>query len=97
MAAAPSTNTTAPTPRRRWLWLVVGVSVLVLVALYGVLSLRDGGLRIADRDANKRAAMELCWKEQATLKPGERLEGGACDRMERLFQPKIDAQAYGGS
>lgn len=95
MAAAPSPNPSAPTGHRRWLWLALGAALL-LAAFYGFFrSGRAPGLSGADGD--KRAAIELCWKEQANLKRGERLEGGACDNMERLFMPKIDAQAYGGA
>ncbi len=50
---------------------------------------------VGDRDGEKRAAMELCWQEQGTTKPSTRIEGGACDTLDRLFMPKITSEAYG--
>jgi len=97
MAAAPSPNPSASTGRRRWLWLALGAAVLLVAAFYGFSRFGGRAPGLSSGDGDKRAAIELCWKEQANLKRGERLEGGACDKMERLFMPKIDAQAYGGT
>lgn len=97
MAAAPSPNPSASTGSRRWLWLVLGAAVLLVAALYGYSRFGGRVPGLSGADGDKRAAIHLCWKEQADLPRGQRLEGGACDKMERLFMPKIDAQAYGGS
>lgn len=95
MATAKST----PSPRRllRWTLTLIVVAV-VIYAVMSVVSYLKPSLHlpsIGDRDSEKRAAMELCWQEQGTTKPGTRIEGGACDTLDRLFMPKITSEAYG--
>lgn len=91
--------TAKPTPpsRRpmRWTLTIVLIGVLIAAAMWAFSMAKPHLWRSGDRDGDKRAAMELCWQEQGATKQGTRVEGGACDALDRLFMPKITSEAYG--
>lgn len=92
-----ATKKSTPLPRRlmRWTMTVVLLVVLLAAAMWVFRYAQPYLPGTADMQAEKRAAMELCWQEQGTVKPGMRIEGGACDRLDKLFMPKITEDAYG--
>ena len=92
-----ATAKTTPSPRRltRWALTLVLIVVVIAAAIWAFGYIKSYLPAIGDRDGEKRAAMELCWQEQGTTKPGMRVEGGACDALDRLFMPKITPEAYG--
>ncbi|CAN5259811.1 hypothetical protein BH10PSE18_BH10PSE18_04970 [soil metagenome] len=93
MATAKST----PPPRRltRWTLTIVSIVVVIAAVIWAFGYIKPYLPAIGNRDGEKRAAMELCWQERGTTKQGIRIDGGACDALDRLFMPKITPEAYG--
>lgn len=79
-----------------WLWLklLVGLPVGVLTLLFIIGSCSSPNSPM-DTKARDRAAIKLCWQEQArkSLDPGAaRFAASACEMMEREFRGRHNAQ-----
>lgn len=89
-SACPQCGASPRTRARKWAWVPLGL-LGAAVAFLGFGALISNTPEGEER-SRKRAAIELCWKEQErkSLAPGEaRFIAGACETMERDFLQKF--------